>query len=68
VIVYVVVVCPADEAPLVRLRAAVAKPWLQVLNREARYWVGTLEDAEHERALLALAGFSSQIEPVTFDP
>ncbi len=57
-----VVVPVHDEAALTRVRLAVARPWLMAFHREARYWVATLEDAEAERAVLALAGFASRVE------
>ena len=65
-LLYVIVACP-DQAALVQLRDAVARPWLQAHNREVRYWVGSQEEAARERAILALAGFSSQIEVATYE-
>ena len=61
---YVIVAVP-DEITLLRLRASVARPWLEVYENEVRYWVHTPADAERERAVLALAGFRSQVELLT---
>lgn len=53
----------ADE--IARVREAVGRPWLEVQGRLSpylRYWVPSRTEAERERAVLFLAGFSSQIE------
>jgi hypothetical protein len=62
-LIYVVVPC-SSHAELERIRAAVGRPWLQGagLPMYVRYWVETYEDAENERALMALAGLKSTIE------
>ena len=62
-LLYVVVPVPRDESTeLLRLRRAVARPWLESYRGYARYWVPTVEDAEAEIAVLALAGFAAEIE------
>ena len=50
----------ADE--LERLRKVAGRPWLPARTRIVRYWVPSLAEAERERAVLFLAGFSSQVE------
>lgn len=57
-----IVVPVRDPAALERLRAAVARPWLQAYKRQVRYWVLSLAEADRERAVLSLAGFPSQME------
>jgi hypothetical protein len=59
-----VVVPVRDDLVLARVKRAVARPWLQAYRQQVRYWVPTLEDAENERAMLALAGFSAQVEGI----
>ena len=61
---YVVVPVGRDNATLNRVRDAVARPWLEAYRENVRYWVPTIEDAENERAVLALAGFQSRIEDI----
>lgn len=66
-LIYVVVPVRDDDMPeLRRLRRAVARPWLVPYKGYVRYWVPTVEDAEAERAVLAIAGFGSGID--TLDP
>jgi hypothetical protein len=59
-LVYVVVSVP-DDAALARVKRAVARPGLHAYQREVRYWVETVEEAETERIALSLAGFQSSI-------
>jgi len=59
-----IVVPVLDYAALLRLRAAVAHPWLEAYKGNVRYWVPSLAEADRERAALALVGFSSQIERI----
>ena len=64
---YVVVPCDSEQA-LARIRAAVARSWLQPTRSLAgvaphvRYWVETIQEAENERSALALAGLRSTVE------
>lgn len=66
-LLYLEIVVP-NKSELARLCKAVGRPWLgSTSNRTVggllvRYWVPTLEVAERERAILALAGFSAAIE------
>jgi len=63
-LIYVVVEVGRDFSRVVRVREAVARPWLDEYRGHVRYWVLTLEDAENERAVLALAGFRATIEGI----
>lgn len=58
---YIVVRVESDDE-LERLRKAVGRPWLPARARLVRYWVPSRAEAERERVVLFLAGFSSQIE------
>jgi hypothetical protein len=57
-----VVVPVLDDVALFRVRLAVARPWLQAYRQQVRYWVPSVEEAENECAVLALAGFSAEVE------
>lgn len=62
-LIYIVVPVPRNDfSVLYRLRVAVGRPWLEAYQEKVGYWVPTIEDAENERAVLALAGFASEIE------
>ena len=54
ILVYVVVPVGRDPLTLLRVREAVARPWLEAYREHVRYWVETLGDAENELAVLAL--------------
>jgi hypothetical protein len=64
ILVYVVVPVGRDPLTLLRVREAVARPWLEAYREHVRYWVETLGDAENELAVLALAGFRATVEPI----
>jgi len=63
---YVVVPVGRDPLTLMRVRKAVARPWLGAYREHVRYWVPSAEEAQDERAVLALAGFTATVE--TLDP
>jgi len=66
ILVYVVVPVGRDPVTLVRVREAVARPWLEAYREHVRYWVPSVAEAQDERAVLALAGFTATME--TFGP
>lgn len=57
-----IVVRVENTDDLERIRKAVGRPWLPDRARVVRFWVPSRAEAERERAVLSLAGFSSQIE------
>ena len=61
-----VVVTIREPGSLDHLRMAVARPWLLPHKSQVRYWVPSLQEGLRERAVLALAGYSSRIEGIEF--
>ena len=61
---YVTVPVGRDPVALLRVKEAVARPWLEAYREHVRYWVPTMEDADNERAVLALAGFHATVEQI----